>query len=482
MEFNKKNNSITITVPEGIDGYLDTALCMHPPKFKFRWFKDNFMFIIGKIVNLSLNNPKFKRLDKVPISSIILMKEIGRHYRKYIDYLLQYNIITCDNHYIVGGTGIEGKCKCYGIGSKFKKTPKTTYTINKKTIITKYFKWKEAMFGKIADDEMLSKLYSMLNRFTIDIDGAELYLRKLLDTNADPDLNEEKIQIELRKCHVINNKDDKTSIFIVRDDYGRIHTNFTNLSRHVRDNFLFLDGERVIGIDMVSSQASLLYTMLLNYINKVDDATINKRNSPLNKYAMILEELDYLKTDIRSKYVNSHNFYTGDPLYSLKFEPSISTLGYNNYTDMLSIARSELSKMEGILKSGIYEYFQMTWKKWNREDKTRSQMKKLWITYVFGKPDQLNKKMRIVWEREFPMLNRIILHFKKIDYRILAHTLQRTESNIVFNDVCSAINDKLNIPYCTVHDSVIVQEQYVHSTKVIFETALINNNVVTGVK
>ena len=224
--------------------------------------------------------------------------------------------------------------------------------------------------------------------------------------------------------------------------------------------------------------------MLSEYVKKVDKSTETSRdaNNPTAKYAMVIDELDYLKEDVREKYTNRNNSYYGEAIYSVDFDPSISSFGYGNYNDMLSVANNELQKMRYALSTGIYEFFQEKWKSIHREEKTRNSMKKLWISYVFGKPTFLNPKMRRLWEIEFPLLNKIILHFKKSDYRILAHTLQRTESDIIYNQVCSAIDNKLDIPYCTVHDSIIVKEKHLATTKDIFSATLVKNNVVTGVK
>jgi hypothetical protein len=487
MELNENNSELTVKVPDRIEAHLDTMLSLHPVDFGAKHFKDSFMFIISKIIHIASNNAKFKNLDKVPISSTILMNEVGRHYRKYLDYLIQWNMITSDYHYICGdnSNGVMGKCICYGIDTKFKKNKNVSYKITKKSIVSKYYKWKETMFGKIADDELLSKLYGMISRFTVDFDSAKKYMYDLLELGIEPDLTKEKIEKELAKCRRINDIENEQRIFMTQDAFGRVHTNFTQLSRHIRDKFLLLDGEPVIGIDIVSSQASLLYTLLNDFVNKTEKSTriIRDESNPLAKYAMIPDELDHLtQVDVRDVYTNRNNHYTGEPIYNVDFNPSISKFGYDTYDEMLKVARFELSKMNDALQSGIYEFFQDKWFEVNLERKTRHEMKRMWITYVFGKPNKVSKKMKRIWDLEFGLLRKIIDHFKKLDYRILAHTLQRTESDIVYNQVCENIDSELNIPYGTVHDSLIVQQKHSVSAKNIFSTTLTKNNVVTGVK
>jgi len=120
--------------------------------------------------------------------------------------------------------------------------------------------------------------------------------------------------------------------------------------------------------------------------------------------------------------------------------------------------------------------------------KDRKDVKKKWISYIFGKSystKPANEELYMIymiWNAEFPMLNNILNHFKSSDYRTLAHTLQRNEANLIFNKVCPVIDTELGIDYCTVHDSIIVEEQYCEQVSEIFDRVLVENNIITSVK
>lgn len=477
MEIDINNMSITLVLPKGLKESFDNYMFHNPPRFGVKTHVDNFYYILSKIHVISASKSKFKNLDKIPISSTILMNEIGRHYRKYLDYLISGGFIESDNHYVVTSDVKPGKCKCYSLLGEFKHAKKTEkVTINSKSIIGHYLKWKNSMFSKVADDEMLSKLYDMVQKFHIDTDEAKKYLLDL--QTRDPKITDSWIKNEMEKCDRINNKDAAQKLmFIVRDPYHRIHTNITNLSKHIRENFLYMDGVKVKSIDIVSSQASLLYLMMKKERDRIAEAakSPDTANFALDEYVP-----DY---DVRDKYVNRKNSYTGDPIRLYLGESThTSMLGMHSYDAALSAVDRDLEKMKQVLTEGIYEHFQDRWHINYGKYYERSEIKQKWIAYVFGKPNASCKRMRYLWETSFPMLSRMIDNFKVNDYRVLAHKLQRTEADLVFNKVCKAIDSQLSVCYGTVHDSILVPENVHTETKTIFANILAENGIITGVK
>lgn len=479
MELNHSCTALTVFLPSGLKESFDNYMLFNPPDFKFKSYVDHFYYIFAKIYGVANGKPRFKNLDKVPISSTILMNELGRHYKRYIDYLLEGGFIDTDNHYIVSDKNVVGKCKCYCITEPYKSIKTTERVkISSKSIVGHYIRWKEEMFSKVADDNMLSKLFDMVQKFHIDTDEATKYLLELQET--DPKITDEWIKNELKKCECINNKDETASkklMFIIRDPYNRIHTNLTNLSKHIRENFLYVGGEKVKSIDIVSSQASLLYLLMREERNKIESAA----NNP-NVNQFVLDQ--YVPgSDVRDKYVNSRNSYTGEHiLHPIVAKNSVSKLGKTTYFETLSCVDSELIEIQRTLKAGIYEFFQNQWYIRFGVALKRDQIKKKWISYVFGKPGASCKKMRSIWESTFPMLSKIMDNFKKNDYRVLAHTLQKTEADLVFNKVCKSIDDNLGIAYGTVHDSLLVPATKYEEAKELFCAILDENGIVTGVK
>lgn len=61
------------------------------------------------------------------------------------------------------------------------------------------------------------------------------------------------------------------------------------------------------------------------------------------------------------------------------------------------------------------------------------------------------------------------------DYKILAHDLQRAESNLIFNSIVNKIyNFNSDIKVITVHDSIIVQKRWKEDVSNIFFEEIYN--------
>ena len=467
----EKNTEIDIRIPIEIKGNLLRCLNLHKPNFDFKYHIDSFLYIIHTIRNVS-SYKKFKNLQKVPIYSKIIRFDIGEHYKKYLNYLLQYKFITTDNHYIVGDDTTKGKCKCYGISKKYQDNKSESHTITKKSILKKILKWRETKFNKMVNDDQLGHMYDMIKKVDIDIKGAKKYLDEMVSTGK---LTTYKATLEWDKCLKINDKSPH-SIFVTQDCYGRIHTNFTNISKHIREKFLYLDGERMIGLDIISSQPALLGTLFRDYFTKIIHYYDNNQ-----KDMFYMSKLDVnMSEDVRDKYVNARNKYTGAHIYSNEFNPLICTFGYPSLLDMLEDAAEELNKYDKILEIGLYEFFQSHWEE-IFDDITRNEIKKEWVSYVFGqKQSPFHEKMEIIWEKEFPLLTKTLKHFKNGSHKLLAHELQRKEANLIFNDLCPKIDD-MGINYFTVHDSIVVKESVADDVYDVFEQVLEDNDIVTGV-
>jgi len=475
MRYNKKFDKFFINVPEGFVSDLNFCLKHHPPKFSFSYNFDYFLYIIDKIINL-YSYHIFKNLKMVPLSSIVINAELGKHYRRYIDDLLKYKFIITDNQYIVGSKDQPGKCKCYGLGGKYINLKLEKYEITKKTLLRKFLKWKEVKFGKMVNDNLLGHLYKMMQKFTIDMDGAKKYLDEQVKKGI---ITRKNAELELIKCERINDRDDPYSLFLIKDTYGRVHTNFTNISGYIRKNFLLIDGEKTTQIDIISCQPALLHTLFRDYFLTMLKEAGNQLD---NKYYIAPYEVSFHKKDIRDKYVNNLNSYSGEHIYSTDFMPSIKLFGYKSYADLGDVISAELDKYEEILKSGrLYEFFQDKWNSYFNENKTRKEIKKAWIHYVFSQVE--NKKtifMQTIWKKEFPMLTKMLDHFKEDNYRALAHELQRRESNIIYKEICPKI-DKNNLNYFTVHDCIAVKESESQGISSIFEKVLKDKHILTGV-
>lgn len=427
-----------------------------------------FVYFLAKITTIPLTNNKYKNLQKVPVSSVILRNEMGKNYKRYIEYLLEYGFIETDNHYVVGDDITDGKCKCYSISKKYCNSKMININISNKFLLSKILKWKMKKFGKESSDPLVSKIYKMIEEFEIDISGATKYLEELVRKKV---ITRKVMMCELDKCRRINEKDSNAlEHFVIKDKYNRVHTNFTNLSKHIRENFLYINGKKVVSLDIQTCQPALLYTLFNNYCNMVD-AMSDKS---------LYNITDFERTDCREKYVNRNNIYEGMPNFDSQVNFEYNTFGLSPQ-QFVSKIKVELGCYERGLYNDIYDFFSDRWEYFYGESRGRSKVKKDWIAYVFGK-DVTEYTMRIhyIWNHYFPLLTKLLAHFKKDDHRTLARSLQKNESSIMFDKVFPLLEQTIGT-FTTVHDCILVSPDDIEQASTIFESVLRKNNVVTDI-
>lgn len=102
--------------------------------------------------------------------------------------------------------------------------------------------------------------------------------------------------------------------------------------------------------------------------------------------------------------------------------------------------------------------------------KDKSQAKDLTYKVLFGQ-NRVNSKSDKLFSKLFPTIHNFIKLYKgeKKDYKILAHDLQKAESNLVFNKIIRKImKHDSNIKLITVHDSIIAPRKYKDTISEIF--------------
>ena len=154
---------------------------------------------------------------------------------------------------------------------------------------------------------------------------------------------------------------------------------------------------------------------------------------------------------------------------------------YSNlyYSQSIDTFHKELSIYRNLLLSGsLYEHFLSFLNNSMLIPCDRSEVKKEFLTCLFCGPFFSHKKHRLVksiqfiWQSQFPSLYKAIQLIKFRNHTALAHELQRTESSLVFGIVYANIKKTLHCHVCTVHDSIIIDEQYASAAKKIFDDAL----------
>lgn len=177
--------------------------------------------------------------------SLILKKKYGKYYSHYISYLLDYDFMTLISSYYSGK-----KAKTYKLNITELDIIRTK--IYDKVILKKHEKdYIFSLFTSIQDSpiemNMRKKLIDDLYSVNIDYEKS---LNWLNEQKKDKNIEIDKYFKNLSSIDSINTG----HIFFKFDSYGRLHTNFTVLKKHIRCNFLTIDGDEVTEIDLPNSQ------------------------------------------------------------------------------------------------------------------------------------------------------------------------------------------------------------------------------------
>ncbi len=200
---------------------------------------DRFHYLIHLIYEQRIlyKNPE----EFIPLKAIYLGNIIGRGsdrtpYTVYRQILIDGNIIECDRQFIKGE-----KSYGYRLCEKYANVRHKQIELKSKSLLRNIEKWQRSRLP-ITDIHLY--LYEFLKQIDINYDAALNYV----ETMPINEYNSAKIAIDK-----FLNRD----YFLYSDDYGRVHTNITNLKSTLR-KFLLYKGQALVNIDIINSQPLLL--------------------------------------------------------------------------------------------------------------------------------------------------------------------------------------------------------------------------------
>lgn len=197
----------------------------------------------------------------------------------------------------------------------------------------------------------------------------------------------------------------------VRDEYGRLHTNFSNLWSRLRQ-FCSVDGSALANIDIVNSQP----LFLLDVLNK--ELTRVRREG--------------------------------------------NDIGYTIPLTMRSI-NCDLSAYARHVQAGTFYEHMMALTK---SPKARDKFKKGFFRDVLFSTRRYESKSRAEFQKAFPAVLAMLDQIKAKEPRQLAWQLQRSESNFVIDTCCRRIStDRPDVPLLTIHDSITTTADHVDFVK-----------------
>ena len=388
--------------------------------------------------------------------SKILDRMMGHKYIDVFENLSKWGIAYRAASYCVGTPGRPGLSKGVWFGEQFGVMLKeycyakdvkrlhgmdlihgggcmSTRAVTSKVLLKRLEKCAEDRKAAQLMDPVVKDAHDNLQHFHIDREKAIKTLEKL-------DITPRRKARELEKVERFNNANESpTSLYVVRDAYGRVHTNITQVKKEIREHALTCDGGPITEVDIKSSQGAFLCYILGAYLNGSD--TVIGRNAK--------------------------SFISLKP-------------GFMSFLDRNRL-NTEYARFSGLLRQKeLYEFFgtEMSSDFDLDMDVDRDTAKLAFLSTLFAgtklsdKCDETWHACRRVWEEHFPTLLRLIDGMKEENYRALAYEMQRMESSFVFDVVIPAIRKEVGCPYCTVHDSIIVPSQYGSIVKSIVDREL----------
>jgi hypothetical protein len=220
--------------------------------------------------------------------------------------------------------------------------------------------------------------------------------------------------------------------FIV-DDFGRIHTNVTNLPRALRP-YLSVDGERLANIDISESQP-LFMGMTIAGGAKAEAGTqqTSRQEGRRARGGRGKEESSMRGT---SSHMMCSTMMCSHPLLVGKL-------------DRRRLPRDVRSYLELCESRGLYQAVA------DRLGKTRDEAKKQIMVVFFDKPWHRNATS-VVLDELFPTVMASMRRIKRGDYCRLAHFAQRIESEFMFGRVVPRIMERRpDLFITTIHDSIL---------------------------
>lgn len=339
---------------------------------------------------------------------------MGRQAKEIRDVLAGEEVIEIDRQFFQGE-----QSRGYKLGPKFQDV-----TFRRHRAGAKLSKRLER--NKLTTDLTLAvhkHLYSWLTRLEVDHDAAMLSL-----TTRD-EVIDKYIPLDMIA---------DSQFYFLPDEYGRVHTNLTSLSRTLRP-FLHCNGERLVMLDVKNSQPFFFSVLLLDLLSEENGISSFYRHN---------------KTDNR------------------KEEGEEGRNGAITICNLLPRWKKAMAKLE--LPGDVRAYIALTESGTLYEElgtlfglTDREEVKKAFFQRVlFCKPHP--HQFSAAFTERFPTVAGVISELKDKDHRRLAHYLQRCESAAVIHGVCERLRvDRPDVPVWTIHDCVMTTKSNAEAVRTV---------------
>lgn len=363
-------------------------------------------------------------------------------YKKYLNYLIENDVLVCDNLYIKGK-----KSRGYKFTGRYQTDVKAVKLTNR-VFIRRIRQFVELTYDSLGLNSEHTKVditaYGFLSKWlneklTVDYAEAidfleEMYNKEVLEIGHEKAIRKKNLRrIPIEKIH-------RASFSMTVDSTaGRIHTVITQLKSELRQ-FIKYDGEKLVSVDIKNSQPFFL-TKLINPF-ELDESIFNLINkvNPKNNFKLTTDKPYYVSKNTE-KYIRMVS----------------SGKLYEHFIDILI--------EEGILDPN------------DDFDVLRKKAKMGIISAIFSPNTAIGYDQFIkVFSSIFPDVYEIIkaIKYGKGKHNTLAIVLQSIEAMTVI-DKASRIISEMNseIPLFTLHDAIITTEKHVDIVEMVLHETLL---------
>ena len=333
------------------------------------------------------------------------------------------------------------------------------------------------------------------SQITIDAAAAETYLKELEKRVLSKVVKKNKTQVKkyFKKLYkVIENIEKGEFNYSVSMSNHRVNSVFTSMKRELR-YFLRTNGKSLVEVDIKTSHPYTLATILT-------EEFFTKTSEGYNLYSMYpqvhryfkhscesMENQDYVEKFVRYMIVESnvindnyieYNTYKGDVLTNIKY-PILDTY--------ISYMCGRFWRKRGIQKYRSLNFKEDIYKTIGDEiGMTREKVKGQFQLYInfSDKNRRVNVELIKHMERKFKDVSKLIQFMSNVNHlkSPFSYLIQRCESYLFLRHGCLELS-KNNIPYITIHDSVLCQKEKRYEVQYLITDSIIKQTGLTpGIK
>lgn len=482
----KKQIMRRLVVPQGLDleKIVDELALIEPRTSKDK-IRRRIKFLLSSIIYGSITRAKvdsfsdFAEEKGARLSSVILKKILGEHVKKYIDLLVQHQIIIVKNGYCVGEYSKE-----YALASSFRGCVLEEELIESKEFaqLTQIGFKKKRSFTKNSvpqtkkphSHQMLQKVFEM-KKLKINEEGARAWINRHCD-----DLLKSGVISKFTQAHPEHKRfvynvmvdsfvDYEYNFNTKYDVFGRrFHSLLTYCPSGLRQ-FLTWDGEPLVALDLKNSQPYLLNVMFnKEFVGGAGSFSLRGLMPELHEHLTKMGEkkkevlhLEGYPPHIRTQVLNSASKKQISPLFIM----------LQNTPQSLYFQGVEKVNFQSLVKEGtLYDFIQLKFQGKYKERppqlgfrfKDRNSTKKEVLFMLYHNPSDSKRSARIKKPYQhfvelFPAQGNVLNLIKSKDYKDAPRLLQRIESYLFLEKIAKPLIQQ-GIPVLTIHDSIVIPE------------------------